>query len=185
MYLLIGLGNIGKEYEMTRHNFGFLTLDEIIANYNFNLAGKKLKSEIFSGEILQNKIIAIKPQTFMNLSGNAAREVMNFFKIDISKVIVFHDEIDLDLGVVRVKIGGGSAGHNGIKSLDEMIGKDYVRVRMGVGRSRFMEMDVADHVLSKFTPDEMLVVEKINKKISSSIPMLLDGNFNGFLQKMV
>jgi PTH1 family peptidyl-tRNA hydrolase len=185
MYLLVGLGNIGKEYEMTRHNFGFLMLDKIIDDYNFTLHTKKFKSEIFVGEIKQKKIIAIKPQTYMNLSGNAVREVMDFFKIDIANVIVFHDEIDLELGKVRVKIGGGNAGHNGLKSIDEMVGKDYMRVRLGVGRSSNPHIDVADHVLSKFEKVELVAVEEISKKISDEVDFLLDGKVEGFLNRVV
>lgn len=184
MYLLVGLGNIGKEYEMTRHNFGFLALDEIISDYEFSAQAKKFKSEIFSGIINQKKVIAIKPQTFMNRSGLAVREVMDFFKIDIANVIVFHDEIDLELGRVRVKVGGGHAGHNGLRSIDEVVGNGYMRVRLGVGRSAVAQMDVADHVLADFTLEEVLLVRKINERVADAVGELVEGRLDGFLNRV-
>lgn len=176
MHLLIGLGNIGLEYAKTRHNFGFLALDQLIADYNFTKIGKKFASEVFSGEIKGRKIIALKPQTYMNNSGVAALEAMQFYKIAPQNIIVFHDEIDLALGKIKVKIGGGHAGHNGLRSLDEKIGKDYWRVRLGVDRPANAEFEVSDYVLSKFSKDEMPIVENVNKKISAQIDILLDGN---------
>ncbi len=176
MHLLIGLGNIGLEYAKTRHNFGFLALDKIIEDYNFTKIGKKFSSEVFTGEIKGHKIIALKPQTYMNNSGVAALEAMQFYKIAPQNIIVFHDEIDLALGKIKVKIGGGHAGHNGLRSLDEKIGKEYWRVRLGVDRPPNVEFEVSDYVLSKFSKDEMTIVENINKKISAQIDILLDGN---------
>ncbi len=183
MYLLVGLGNVGKEYEMTRHNFGFLLLDKIIEGHNFNFAFKKFKSEVFTGQINQKKIIAIKPQTFMNRSGRAVMEVANFYKIELKNIIVLHDEVDLEFGKIRVKLGGGSAGHNGLKSIDEMLGKDYLRVRLGVGKSKIPQIDVADHVLGRFEKEEILLVEEINKKISSLFSLLLEGRADEFVNK--
>ncbi len=183
MYLLIGLGNIGKEYAKTRHNFGFLALDQIITDYNLSALGKKFSSEVFVGEIAGKKVIALKPQTYMNNSGLAALEAMQFYKIPLQNIIVLHDEIDIDLGRIKTKIGGGSAGHNGLKSIDSMIGKEYHRLRLGVGRPENKEFEVADYVLSKFTKDEMMIVEEINKKISSTINLLIDGDATLFANK--
>lgn len=184
MYLLIGLGNFGKEYSKTRHNFGFLALDQIVADYNFQALGKKFSSEIFSGEISGRKIIALKPQTYMNNSGAAALEAVNFYKIPLQNIIVLHDEIDIPLSKIKVKIGGGAAGHNGLKSLDSAIGKEYWRVRLGVGRPENKEFEVADYVLSKFAKDEMPLVEEINKKVSTSINLLISGEANLFTNKI-
>lgn len=160
MHLLIGLGNFGKEYAKTRHNFGFLALDQIIADHGLSAMGKKFSSEVFSGEIFGKKVIALKPQTYMNLSGQAALEAVQFYKIPLQNIIVLHDEIDIQLGKIKVKIGGGSAGHNGLKSLDGAIGKEYWRIRLGVGRPENKEFEVADYVLSKFAPGELSIVEE-------------------------
>ena len=184
MHLLIGLGNFGKEYEKTRHNFGFLALDQIIADYNFQNLGKKFSSEIFSGEISGKKIIALKPQTYMNNSGAAAIAAATFYKILPQNIIALHDEIDIPLGKIKVKIGGGAAGHNGLKSLDSTIGKEYWRVRLGVGRPENKEFEVADYVLSKFAKDEMPLVEEINKKVSAAIDLLISGESNLFTNKI-
>lgn len=183
MHLLIGLGNIGQEYNSTRHNFGFLLLDQIAKDHDLQSASKKFKSEVFLGEINREKIVALKPQTYMNRSGIAALEASSFYKIEPKNIIVFHDDVDLAFGKVRVKIGGGNGGHNGLKSLDEMIGKDYLRVRLGVGRPENKEYSTADYVLGKFSKDEMAEVEKINEKISKLIPQLLEGKVDGFLNK--
>lgn len=181
MYLLVGLGNIGSEYEFTRHNFGFLTIDKIASDHSFSSQGRKFKGEIFGGEIDGKKIIALKPHTFMNLSGRAVIEAANFYKIPPEKIFVFHDDVDLDLSRVKIKIGGGNAGHNGLKSLDESIGKNYVRIRLGVGRSQNTNISTADHVLGKFSTDEMSEVEKTNQKISKLISEILRGDFDKFL----
>jgi PTH1 family peptidyl-tRNA hydrolase len=184
MHLLVGLGNIGSEYELTRHNFGFLLLDKIIEDYAFNrISAKKFHSEIFAGEIFGKKIIAIKPQTFMNRSGIAVFETANFYKILPENILVFHDEVDLVLGKLRIKVGGGNAGHNGLKSIDEAIGKDYTRLRLGVGRPENPEFSTADYVLGKIGKEEMKTVENVNKKVSNLIGNLLEGRTDEFLNK--
>lgn len=183
MHLLVGLGNIGSEYFYTHHNFGFLLLDKIIEDYGFSMQSKKFKSEIFTGEIEKNKIIAIKPQTFMNRSGIAVLEVINFFKIPLKNIIVFHDDLDLSLGKVKVKIGGGNAGHNGLKSIDELCGINYVRLRLGIGRPLNNNFNIADYVLRKFGEKELQEVMRINQKISKLIPELISGKMEKFLNK--
>ena len=183
MYLLVGLGNIGSEYELTRHNFGFLLLDQIVEDFGFTSQSKKFKSEVFSGVIAGEKIVALKPQTFVNRSGIAVLEAANFYKIEPKNILVFHDDLDLALGKVKVKIGGGNAGHNGLKSIDEMIGKHYTRLRLGIGRPENKEFDMADYVLGKFTREEMITVSKINEKISDLIEEILEGRVDGFLNK--
>jgi len=183
MHLLVGLGNIGREYEFTRHNFGFLLLDQIIADHSFQAQGKKFKSEVFSGEIAGEKIIALKPQTFMNLSGHAVAEAANFYKINPKNILVFHDDVDLAFGKVKIKTGGGNAGHNGLKSLDESVGKNYTRIRLGVGRPENKEFSTADYVLGKFSKDELAEVKKISQKISSLVAELLEGRVDQFLNR--
>ncbi len=181
MHLLVGLGNIGREYELTRHNFGFLLLNQILDDYSFIMQSKKFKSEVFSGEINGKKIIALKPQTFMNRSGLAVAEAASFFKIEAQNILVLHDDLDLALGKIKVKVGGGNAGHNGLKSLDEMIGKHYMRLRLGIGRPENEKFETSDYVLGKFGTQEMSVVKDMNEKISDLIEILLEGNVSGFL----
>lgn len=183
MHLVVGLGNIGREYETTRHNFGFLLLDQIVADYGLQAQSRKFKSEVFAGTIDGKKIIALKPQTFMNRSGVSVAEAANFFKIEPQNIIVLHDDLDLALGKVKVKIGGGNAGHNGLKSVDEMLGKHYVRVRLGIGRPENKEYPTADYVLGKFGKAEMEEVGKINEKISDVFEELLEGRADQFLNK--
>lgn len=185
MHLLIGLGNIGKEYAKTRHNFGFLALDQIVADYGLQALGKKFSSEVFVGEIAGKKVVALKPQTYMNNSGVAALEAAQFYKIPPQNIMVLHDEIDIPLGTIKTKIGGGSAGHNGLKSIDAMIGKEYHRLRLGVGRPQNKEFEVADYVLSKFSKDETALVDEVKQKASSAMKLFLseDKGFAEFLSK--
>lgn len=183
MHLLVGLGNIGREYQATRHNFGFLLLDQILADHGFTAQSKKFKSEVFSGEISGKKIIALKPQTFMNLSGLAVAEAASFYKIEPQNILVLHDDVDLVLRKIKIKIGGGNVGHNGLKSIDEAVGKNYVRLRLGVGRPESKEFDTADYVLGKFSKEEMEMVKKINEKISKLAGELLEGREDVFLNK--
>ncbi len=183
MHLLIGLGNIGREYELTRHNFGFLLLDQIVEDYGLVAQSKKFKSEVFLGTIDDKKVIALKPQTFMNLSGAAVLAAASFYKIAPKNIVVFHDDLDLAPAKIKVKIGGGNAGHNGLKSIDEAIGKDYMRLRLGIGRPQNAEFETADYVLGKFNRDEMELVKKTNEKISDLIGELLEARPDSFLNK--
>jgi len=165
--LIVGLGNPGAKYAMTRHNVGFMAAD--------SLAGSdaKWKSEknalTYSINTSGHKVIIAKPQTFMNRSGDAVLGLMTFYKIPLENLVVIHDDMDLKLGDVREKVGGGSAGHNGIKSIDANIGRDYLRIRIGVGhptrgaagpRDTESKMDPSDWVLGKFTDDEIKEIKK-------------------------
>ena len=183
MHLLVGLGNIGREYELTRHNYGFMLLDQIIADYGFVKQSSKFKSEIFSGLIDGMKVIAIKPQTFMNLSGGAVAQVANFYKIEPEQVVAMHDDLDVEFGKVKAKIGGGHAGHNGLKSIDGSIGKNYVRLRLGIGRPENKEYDSSDYVLGKFPKGDLEGLEVVNRKISDLMGDLLGGDLPGFLNR--
>jgi len=165
MYLFVGLGNIGREYEKTRHNFGFIALDRILEKFNFVKKSNKFNSELFEGTINGIKIIAIKPQTYMNRSGMAVLEITNFYKIPSNKIIVLHDEIDIEFGKIKMKIGGGNAGHNGLKSIDEKIGNNYWRIRIGVSRPKNPDYEITDYVLSNFNNEEVVEVEKISANI--------------------
>jgi len=184
MYLLVGLGNCKAEYENTRHNFGFLLIDKIIARYKFIPQGKKFKSNFFLGEIEGIKIVALKPQTFMNNSGLAVAEAIKFYKIPLQNIIVFHDDLDLAFTKIKYKIGGGNGGHNGLKSLDENIGKEYARIRLGIGRPEHLKYEISDYVLSKFNKEELENIDKISDKISENFGYLLNNKSQNFLNKI-
>lgn len=151
MYLIIGLGNIGEKYQFTRHNVGFMVIDEITKN----LTTSNINKTIFKATLLKSTYnLFCKPQTYMNNSGLSARSIKDYYKIEIENIIVIHDDLDLPFGTVKFKIGGGNGGHNGLKSLDSHIGKDYIRVRIGIGKPSH-KSDVANYVLSDFSKEEL------------------------------
>ena len=159
MFLIVGLGNPGKFYKNHRHNIGFKIIDNIRDTYNFPDFSKKFKSEFSKLEFDKNIIFLLKPTTFMNNSGLALREIRDFYNININNIYVIHDEIDLGQGIVKVKNGGGHNGHNGLKSIDNFIGKNYNRVRVGVSRpskiyKENVDENISNWVLSDFTSDE-------------------------------
>ena len=168
MYLIIGLGNPGLGYKFTRHNAGFLAIDHIAEKHNISNFNSKFKSLITDFNFVNYKFLLAKPQTYMNLSGEAALMIKNFYKLQNSQIIVIHDDIDLKLGDVRIKVGGGHAGHNGLKSLDHLIGNDYKRIRVGIGRPE-SRMDVSDYVLGKFTDEELKIINKNFKTITENL----------------
>lgn len=162
--LIVGLGNPGPEYKQTRHNVGFMAVDFLAGD----LVWKKDKNSlILNTEIDGHKSILVKPQTYMNNSGLAVQSLMTFYKIPIENIIVLHDEMDLKVGDVRKKIGGGSAGHNGIKSIDNSVGREYTRIRIGVGHPRDTEslIEPADWVLGKFSSDELKTIKSVIENI--------------------
>ena len=150
MLLFAGLGNPGARHASNRHNVGFMAADAIHRRHSFSPWSKKFHAEIAEGRLGDEKILLIKPQTFMNLSGQAVGEALRFYKIDLGDLVVFYDELDLAPGKVRVKTGGGAGGHNGIRSIDGHCGQDYRRVRIGIGHPGIKEM-VSPHVLSDFS----------------------------------
>jgi len=174
--LLVGLGNPGSKYDGNRHNVGFEIINAI-AEANSAGSFKKMMSlvEVSSFFMEKTKIIVAKPQTFMNLSGQAVRFLMDFYKISSENIYVFHDDIDLDFGRVKIKKGGGTGGHNGLKSIDSLLGKDYWRVRIGVGRPREKSM-VSSYVLSDFTKDEKDILQDISREISRNLQLLFMDN---------
>lgn len=180
MFLIVGLGNYGLDYELTRHNFGFILTDEINQEYSFDYFGKKFKSKVFTGKIKSNKIISLQPQTYMNNSGQAVFEAISFYKIAIENVLILHDDVDLEFGRIKFKIGGGNAGHNGLKSIDNLIGKNYKRLRLGVGRPANKEFAVADYVLSKFSKEEQRQLEIMVKNIAKNINLILEDKIDHF-----
>ncbi|QCI27989.1 aminoacyl-tRNA hydrolase [Caminibacter pacificus] len=164
MKLIVGLGNPGSKYEKNRHNIGFLAVDYLIKEFNATKLSSKFKGELYKSD----EYLFLKPTTYMNLSGESVRLVKDFYKIENDDIIVIHDDIDLKLGALRFKKGGGSGGHNGLKSIDANIGNDYWRVRIGVGRPERKEM-VVSYVLSDFEDEELECLEKLFPLIKEAI----------------
>jgi len=168
--LLVGLGNPGKEYDQTRHNIGFACIDDFVTK-NSDMSGwvakKDLKCVMSTGQLGQSRVIAIKPTTFMNLSGDAVQAVANFYKIALDNIVVVHDEIDINFGQVRLRMGGSDAGHNGIKSVTSTLGEGYGRVRIGIGPKKPAQIDSADFVLQKFTKKELDEMPALTREVSA------------------
>ena len=182
MRLLVGLGNPGKEYAQTRHNMGFMAVDEIVRRFSFSPWKKGFKGQVCSGEIDGEKVVILKPETFMNLSGEAVQEAVHFYKLTAQDVIVIHDELDLPVGKIKVKVGGSPAGHNGLKSIDSHIGIDYMRVRVGVDNNK--QIPTADYVLGKPSKEDFEILEAEFIQIADNISYLLKADINGFLNKI-
>lgn len=155
MFLVVGLGNPGAEYEATRHNVGFMAADELHRRYNFSAFRAKFGGLIAEGNIEGKKVYLLKPQTYMNLSGNSVVQAANFYKILPENIFVIHDDMDLPTTKIKAKIGGGSGGHNGIKSIDAAITPNYNRIRIGVGHpTNHNEENIVNHVLSRFSKQD-------------------------------
>ena len=151
MHLIVGLGNIGEKYQLTRHNVGFLVIDEITKN----LSTSNINNSNFQSTLLKSVYnLFSKPTTYMNNSGIAVHSIKEYYKIDLENIIVIHDDLDLPFGTVKFKIGGGHGGHNGLRSLDAHITKEYIRIRVGIGKP-LDKSDVANYVLSNFSKEEM------------------------------
>jgi len=153
MILFVGLGNPTPDSQDNRHNIGFKIIDAINQNFSLSKQKPKFKGLLTTGNVSNKKVYAIKPLTFMNSSGICIRELIEYFKIDAENVIVFHDDVDIDFGNIKAKFGGSSAGHNGIASIDKFIGKDYSRVRIGIGKPD-PKISVSDYVLNNFNEEE-------------------------------
>ena len=162
MWFLCGLGNPEKKYKLTRHNLGFNVLDSIIETNNCILIKKDKYKELYKGKIGIHNCMLCKPLSYMNLSGLIIGELSNFYKIPKSKIIIIHDDLDLALGKIKIKNGGGNGGHNGLRSIDKNIGKNYKRLRVGIGHPGSKEL-VSTYVLEKFTHEDRKVIDnKIN-----------------------
>ena len=161
MFLVCGLGNPGVKYKKTKHNIGFRLADKIIKHFSFVKIKEDKTKHLFSGKINNFKILILKPQTFMNLSGKAVIDIVNFYKINRNNIFVIHDDLDLKLAKVKIKKGGGNGGHNGLSSIDEYIGKEYNRLRIGIDHPGDKNK-VSNYVLSNFSIDEE---ELINNKL--------------------
>ena len=179
MLLFVGLGNPTPNSENNRHNVGFKIIDSINKKFNLSKQKPKFKGLLTTGNIGNKKVYAIKPLTFMNNSGICIRELIEYFKIEPENIIVFHDDLDIEFGKIKAKFGGSSAGHNGIASIDKFIGKDYSRVRVGIGKPK-NGIEVADFVLQNFDEDESLKIEKILENINGSLSILVEKKLDLF-----
>ena len=167
MHLLVGLGNPGPEYAQTRHNIGFMAVDALAGAARFSA---KFHGETTALSIEDEKVILLKPMTYMNLSSKSVQAAMAFYKIAPENIIIFHDELDLPLGKIRIKLGGGANGHNGLKDIDQMIGPNYWRIRLGIGHPGTAEQ-VHGHVLSRFSSGEREVVDKVTASIAKNLAL--------------
>lgn len=183
MRVIAGLGNPGSKYAGNRHNIGFMAVDAIHRRHGFAGWSKKFKGEIAEGEIGGERVLLIKPQTFMNLSGESIGEAMRFYKLTPGDIVVLYDELDLPPGKVRVKVGGGHGGHNGIKSMDAHCGKDYRRVRLGIGHPGSKEQ-VHNHVLGDFAKADRTWLEPLLDTIADNADMLVRGEDSQFQNKI-
>ena len=179
MILFVGLGNPSPDNENNRHNIGFKIIDAINQKFSLSKQKPKFKGLLTTGKIGTKKVYAIKPLTFMNNSGICIRELIEYFKIDSKNVIVFHDDLDINFGKIKAKFGGSSAGHNGIESIDKFIGKDYSRIRIGIGKPNG-NGDAVEHVLKDFDEEEKLELKNITKNITNSLTILLDKKLDLF-----
>ena len=182
MILFVGLGNPTADYQNNRHNIGFKIIDAINQNFSLSKQKPKFKGLLTMGNIGDQKVYAIKPLTFMNNSGTCIRELIEYFKIESSDIFVFHDDLDIEFGKIKAKFGGSDAGHNGIKSLDKFIGKDYSRVRIGIGKPE--KIKVNDFVLGDFNDEENVELDEIFKKIISSVDLLIEKKLDLFSSKI-
>ena len=179
MILFVGLGNPTSDSQNNRHNIGFKIIDAINQRFSLSKQKPKFKGLLTTGNISNKKVYAIKPLTFMNNSGICIRELIEYFKIDAKDIFVFHDDIDVDFGKIKAKFGGSTAGHNGIASIDKFIGKDYSRVRIGIGKPD-PKISVSEYVLNNFNEEEKEQLEKITNNIIDSMSILLDNKLDLF-----
>ncbi|HKW55431.1 MAG TPA: aminoacyl-tRNA hydrolase [Stellaceae bacterium] len=181
--LIVGLGNPGARYERNRHNIGFMAVDTVVRRHGVGALRSKFQSAITEGTIAGERVYVQKPQTFMNLSGDAVGEAARFYKIAPDEIAIIHDEIDLAPGKLKVKRGGGTAGHNGLRSIDDAIGEDFWRVRLGVGHPGVKEL-VQPYVLQNFDAEELLWVTPLIDAVADAIPLLIKGDASGFMTKV-
>jgi peptidyl-tRNA hydrolase, PTH1 family len=182
MFLIAGLGNPDPKHANNRHNVGFKLIDALNKNFGLSKQKPKFKGLLTNGQILNEKVIVVKPLTFMNNSGMCIREITDYHRIKTNNIFVFHDDMDIEIGKVKTKIGGSSAGHNGIKSIDESIGTEYNRVRIGIGHPENKE-EVDKHVLNDFTEEEKIIIEQVTKKIFKNINLLIEKKLDEFTSK--
>jgi len=183
MLVLAGLGNPGPGYAGHRHNMGFMAADALASRYRFAPWRKKFQGDVAEGEIAGVRVLLLKPMTYMNLSGQSVAAALAFYKVEPAALIVFHDELDLPLGRVKVKIGGGHGGHNGIRDIMAHLGPDFRRVRLGVGHPGEKDL-VHDHVLQDFAKAERDLAAKVIEAVADETPRLVTGDESGFMSRV-
>ena len=184
MLLLVGLGNPGPRHANNRHNIGFMALDEIVRRHGFGPWRLRFQGRLSEGRIGGEKIFALEPETYMNESGRAVGEAVRFYKLEpATQVIVIYDEIDLRPGKVKVKLGGGAGGHNGIRSIDRHIGRDYRRVRLGIGHPGDKDL-VHGYVLQDFAKADAAWRGKLLEAVAAELPRLVEGEEGGFMSRV-
>ena len=183
MHLLVGLGNPGAKYQGNRHNIGFMAVDEMVRRHGFSAWRKRFHGETSEGSFNGEKVLVLKPQTYMNESGRAVGEAVRFHNIPLTQVYVFYDELDLEPGKLRVKMGGGAAGHNGIRSISAHIGPDYKRVRLGIGHPGVKEL-VQPHVLGDFAKQDREWLKLLLESVADNAGMLAEGQDEKYQSKV-
>lgn len=185
MWLFVGLGNPGDKYANNRHNIGFMAVDAIVRRHNFSAwrTQKKFKADISEGALGGEKVLALKPRTYMNLSGEAVQSAMAFYKIKPDRIVVFHDELDLAPGKIRTKQGGGAAGHNGLRSIDAHIGKNYHRARLGIGHPGDKNR-VHGYVLNDFAKSDRDWLDRMMDGIADNAALICEGDMPSFMSKV-
>jgi PTH1 family peptidyl-tRNA hydrolase len=181
--LLVGLGNPGPEHAKQRHNIGFLALDRIVERHGFGPWSKRFQGLFAEGRVNGEKVLALKPQTFMNRSGDSVQQAVHFYKLPVDDVVVLYDELDLVPGKVRVKLGGGAAGHNGIRSIDAALGPDFWRVRLGIGHPGHKDR-VTGYVLQNFAKADQDWVVSLLDAVADEIPLLLADKPEDFMNRV-
>lgn len=183
MVLVVGLGNPGSDYARTRHNIGFMAADALVRRHSFGPWRTKFQGEVAEGMIAGEKVLILKPMTYMNLSGQSVQAAARFLKIPVEDVIVLHDELDIAPGRLKVKRGGGAGGHNGLKSIDSHLGQNYRRVRMGIGHPGDRNL-VSGYVLHDFAKaDEAWLVPQLDA-VAEAFPLLLGGDESAFMTRV-
>jgi PTH1 family peptidyl-tRNA hydrolase len=183
MQIWAGLGNPGDKYALHRHNVGFMAVDTIAAVHGFGPWQKKFKSLVSEGRIGRHKILLLKPQTYMNVSGDAVQQALHFYKLDIDALTAFHDELDLAPMKVKVRVGGGLAGHNGLRAIDAVYGPEFRRVRIGIGHPGHKDK-VTGHVLGNYAKSEMEPLSDLLGAIAAEAPWLAEGDDVRFMSEV-
>ena len=185
MRLIVGLGNYDKQYVDTRHNAGFIVIDYLCNSLGFSWGlEKKMRANMAYGLLDNSKLIFCKPNTYMNCSGVAMQAICSYYKIHPENILVIHDDIDLELGRIKIKFAGSDGGHNGLRSIDSLLGKNYYRLRIGIGRADNKELSVADYVLSRFTQSEYKCIVASAKIVDANFSLLLHKQIEDFKRKI-
>jgi PTH1 family peptidyl-tRNA hydrolase len=183
MILLVGLGNPGSDYARNRHNIGFMAADAIVRRHSFGPWRSKFQGEFTEGVIGGEKVLALKPQTYMNLSGQSVAAAARFLKVPVDDIVVLHDELDIAPGRLKVKRGGGAGGHNGLKSIDSHLGQNYRRVRLGIGHPGDKDL-VSGYVLHDFAKADEAWLVPLLDAVADTFPMLVAGDDSGFMTRV-